>query len=313
MNKTLKRSLWTILLLFIIANGIAAIHAYKFTHYSAKGVRVSELGLSMSQKLQLVVTGVDLPRPDNKEYPKHPYTVVKIPSNVELGCWYIPSLKPQSKGTVLIFHGYSSCKSSLIGRAEPFLQDGYNCLLVDFMGSGGSGGNTTTIGYKEAEEVKACYDYIKAQGEKNIFLYGSSMGAVAIMKAINDTHIEPKAIIIECPFATMYETVAIRFKNMGIPTFPMAHLLMFWGGAENGFCAYSHNPVDYAKGIHCPVLLQYGEKDERVARDETDRIFANLNQPKQLITYPLSGHDDYHRQYGMVWANNMTTFLNKYQ
>ena len=166
------------------------------------------------------------------------------------------------------------------------------------MGSGTSGGNTTTIGYKESQEVKDGYEFIKAKGEANIFLYGSSMGAVAIMKSISDDHITPRAIIIECPFATMYETVAIRFKNVGIPTFPMAHLLMFWGGAENGFWAYGHNPVEYAKGIHCPVLLQYGEKDERVARNETDRIFANLHQSKQLITYPLAGHDDYHRQYG---------------
>ena len=60
MNKPLKRSLWTVLILFVIANGIAAMHAYKFTHFSANGVRVSELGLTFLQKLQLVVSGVDL-------------------------------------------------------------------------------------------------------------------------------------------------------------------------------------------------------------------------------------------------------------
>lgn len=311
MNKPLKRSLQFVVILFIAANVVAAMHAYKFTHYSTDGERVSELGLSLSQKLKLVVTGVDLPRPENTAFPQHPCTAVTIPSNVPLGCWYIPSLTPQPKGTVIIFHGYSSNKSSLTGRAEPFLQDGYNCLLVDFMGSGTSGGNATTIGYKEAQEVKDCFEYIKAQGETHIFLYGSPMGAVAIMKAISYEHITPKAIIIECPFASMYETVAIRFKNMGIPTFPMAHLLMFWGGVENGFWAYGHNPAEYAKHIHCPVLLQYGEKDERVARSETDHIFANLHEPKQLITYPLAGHDDYHRQYGRVWASNMTKFLDQ--
>ena len=50
------------------------------------------------------------------------------------------------------------------------------------MGSGGSEGNETTIGYKEAEEVKSCYDYVAGQGEKRIFLFGTSMGAAAILK-----------------------------------------------------------------------------------------------------------------------------------
>ena len=66
---------------------------------------------------------------------------------------------------------------------------------VDFMGSGGSEGNQTTIGFLEAKQVKTCFDYLTEKGEKNIFLFGTSMGSVAIMKAISDFDIKPKAII----------------------------------------------------------------------------------------------------------------------
>ena len=74
-------------------------------------------------------------------------------------------------------------KSSLLDKAEIFLNLGYNTFLVDFMGSGGSDGNQTTIGFYEAEEVKTAFNYLEACGEKNIILFGTSMGAAAIMKA----------------------------------------------------------------------------------------------------------------------------------
>ena len=215
----------------------------------------------------------------------------------------------KAKGTVILFHGYTACKSQELDRAEPLIRDGYNCLLVDFMGSGGSAANSTTVGFKEAEEVKDCFEYIKNTGEHNVFLYGSSMGAVAIMKAINDYNIAPDAIIIDCPFGTMYETVAIRFRNLGVPPVPMAAILLFLGGLQNGFWGFSHNPESYAKNVHCPVLLQYGAKDDRVTRGEIDRIYANLGGRKRLVIYPLSGHDDYLVKNGTEWCGHVLGYL----
>ena len=174
-------------------------------------------------------------------------------------CWLLTA--DSSKGTVIIFHGFGGQKSSMLDKAEIFLKMRYSTLLVDFMGSGGSEGSQTTIGFYEALEVKDAFEYIKSKGEKNIILFGTSMGAVAIMKAEKDHKLSPSAIIIECPFGTMLQTVEARFKAMKVPAFPMASLLVFWGGYENDFNAFNHNPVDYAKQIYCPTLLLYGEKD----------------------------------------------------
>ncbi len=309
-TKILKRTLWLLLFLFIVANVVAAMHAYKFTHFSTGGERPKSFNLTTAEKLRLLFTGVDNPRPANVYKPLHQYTTVNIQSNVNLECWYMPAVK-SPKGTVLLFHGYTSCKALLLDRAQVYIQGGYNCLLVDFMGSGGSGGNSTTVGFKEAQEVADCYRYIQQKGEKNIFLYGSSMGAVAIMKAINDGQVSPAGVIIDCPFATMKETVGIRFTTLGVPQFPMANLLMFWGGLENGFNASAHNPVDYAKNVHCPTLLQYGGKDERVGRNEIDRIYKNLAGHKQLAVYTKAGHDNFLLNYRKEWSKATVSFLDK--
>ena len=52
---------------------------------------------------------------------------------------------------------------------------------------------------------------------------------------------------------------------MHVPCFPMAYLLVFWGGTINGFNAFNHNPQNYASQVKCPVLLMYGLKDDKVS------------------------------------------------
>jgi uncharacterized protein len=310
--KAIKRRLLIIsLLLFIGINTIAIFHAYHFTHFAnANSVKTkAPERIDGVDKVKTLLFGVSNPRPSNKQLPQQAYETIVLQSNRAIEIWKIKT--DSSKGTVVLCHGFSGQKSSMLDKADEFLKLGYNTVLIDFMGSGGSEGNQTTIGFEEAEQVKTVYEYLQKQGVQNIYLMGTSMGAVAIMKAIDNYKIEPKGIILECPFGTMYETVCARFKNMQAPTFPMAGLLVFWGGTINGFWAFAHNPTEYAKSIHCPTLLLYGEKDKNVSRKEIDDIYRNLNGKKEMIIYPLAGHENYLIQYKTEWVNDVANFITK--
>jgi uncharacterized protein len=310
-KRIFKRLLWILASVFVLLNAIAFFHAYKFTHFTSAPVTKTKDAkhLSTAGKIRTLFFGIDNPRPVNTSAPSQKFETMQLQSNKKIECWSIKAAG--SKGTVILFHGYSGEKSGLINKSDEFIKLGYSTLLVDFMGSGGSEGNQTTIGFKEAEEVKTCYDYLTGQGEQKIYLFGTSMGAVAILKAIHDYKIQPAAIIIECPFGTMYETTCARFKSMGVPSFPMAALLDFWGGVQNGFWAFSHRPVEYAKSVKCPTLLLYGERDEKVSHRETDEIFSNLHCKKQLKTYPLAGHEDYLLKYKQQWITDIGVFMDK--
>jgi uncharacterized protein len=310
-GKLVRKVLWTLLIFFILANVIAFMHAYKFTHFTSSSVERTSNHLSLAEKLKTVFTGVNNPRPVNKKKPARAYQTIKIKSNKELECWLIKA--NSAKGTIILFHGYGGEKSSMLDKAEQFLNLGYNTMLVDFMGSGGSEGNTTTIGFKEAVEVKDCYEYLIKNSFQNVSLFGTSMGSVAVMKAIKDYDLKPKSIIIECPFGTMYQTVSKRFQMQGIPSFPMASLLVLWGGVQNNFWAFSHDPIEYAKSIVCPTLLLYGEKDKKVSREEINTIFNNLKGRKELVTYPLAGHENYLVHYKDKWIGDVMNFLRRVQ
>lgn len=301
--------LWTAACLFVLLNTLAFFHAYRFTHFSEEGQRKTKdpAKLSLTEKLNTLAFGVKNPRPFAKRKPSQKYTTLRLQSNVQLECWLIE--QASSKGTVVLFHGYSGEKSRMLDRSDVFLKMGYNTLLVDFMGSGGSEGNQTTIGAKEAENVKTALDYLQQQGEKNIFLFGTSMGAVAILKALHDYPLQPTAIVVECPYGSLYETTCARFRTLGVPTFPLAGLLDFWGGVQNGFCPFSIVPIEYATSIKCPTLLLYGEQDDKVSRWEIDRIYENLQGKKVLKTYPMAGHVNYLKKYRAEWTKDVGEFL----
>ena len=63
---------------------------------------------------------------------------------------------------------------------------------------------------------------------------------------------------------------------LGFPEQPFAWLTSFWIGVERGFNGWGFNTASYAKDIDCPVLMQYGEKDELVLQYETDAIYKAI-------------------------------------
>src|SRR5688572_6605582 len=309
-KKPLLRTFWLAFFIFLFLNLIAAFHAYRFTHFDSEETAKTSnpAQLSYSEKLKTLLFGVKNPRPENQTLPVGAYKTLHFNGSQKLEGWLIPA--KNSKGTIVLFHGFGGQKASLLDKAQVFQSLNYNTILVDFRGSGGSEGNQTTIGFKEAEDVKTVMDSLRNSGERNIILFGTSMGAAAIMKAVHDDLAAPSAIIIECPFGTTLQTVKSRFKTMGIPAFPMAYFLTFWGGTLNGFNAFDHNPEMYASKINCPTLLLYGEQDEKVSLAETQEIFKNLNGQKKLKTYPDAGHENYLTRYRKEWTADVAKFLN---
>ncbi len=304
----LRKGLFALIVLLVLANIIAGFHAYKFTHFSTglkSGTR-DESTLSLREKMKAVLFGVSLPRPVNSQ-PDAPFETIALQSNKRIECWLMPA--DSAIGTVILFHGYGGSKSGLLGEAAIFRRLHYNTFLADFMGSGGSEGMQTTIGFKEAAQVKTCVEYIAGKGERHIILFGASMGAAAILKAVHDDGLQVNGLILECPFGTMLQTVRNRFRIVGLPHFPMANLLVFWGGMINGFNAFNHNPEDYARSIRCPTLLMHGARDPKVSESETSAIYTRLVGPKRLVRFPDAGHSDYLAQYEQEWTHAVDSFL----
>ncbi|MGF2411552.1 alpha/beta hydrolase [Ferruginibacter sp.] len=310
MNKFWKLLLKTVLVLFILINIITAFHAYKFTHFYDVGeVTVKNKGEKTGwDKTKEILFGINAVKQQNTVADTANQKVILTTSDkIKLEGWY--TTVDSAKGTVCLFHGHGGKKSGNNTEAEAFRKMGYNTFQIDFRAHGSSSGNTCTIGYFESEDVKLAYDFVKNNNEKNIILWGISMGAAAVTKAVNDYPLQPNKIILEMPFGSITEAAEGRIKMMGLPPQPLATLITFWGGTEHGFWAFNMKPSEFAKKINCPALLQWGKNDPRVSQKETDDIYSNINSTKKLVVYENSGHESLCKNENEKWMREISDFL----
>jgi alpha-beta hydrolase superfamily lysophospholipase len=312
MKKALKFTLKVIIVLFVLLNVVVVFHAYKFTHFYEAGEveikqQTSKSGWDIAQEMFFGINSVK----QKNTAPDSSFSTVLLTTKdgLQLEAWFIKV--PNAKGSIAMFHGHGSKKSAILEEATAFQKMGYNTFLLDFRAHGNSDGNTCTIGVDEGEDVKLAFDYLQKNGEKNIILWGISLGAATITQAINDYEILPNKIILEMPFGSLPQAVAGRVKMMGLPTQPISTLLTFWGGVEHGFWAFNMKPYEYAKKIKCPVLMQKGKHDPRVTDAEVEAIYKNISTDKKMVYYENSGHQSLCNNEQEKWTTEVNAFLQK--
>ena len=309
-----------LLAVLVVLNLLAYRHAWSMTHFVSANRRTRRTdnlreqteSLSFVERMQLAVKGVALERPSDEMRPDDldlPYEVHTYTGGEgRLDAWYIPH--EQSAGLVVLFHGYISCKAKLLPEARAFHDLGYRCFNVDFRACGGSTGDCTSIGYHEADDVARTVAYVREHWPNEpLILFGHSMGAAAILRALSRQTLAPDAVVLESPFDRLLSTVEARFATTGLPSFPAAQLMVFWGGVQHGYNGFDHNPVDYARRVLCPALLLHGDGDNRVSCQQIQSIYQNLGGEKQLHVFEGLGHESFAALRPEEWKECIARFL----
>lgn len=313
--KTILRWIfWVFLIQFILINITSALYAYKLTHfYSDPSLNNPDPPRNIFFKTWQLFTGPKYQRSSITAFPSFPYETIMLETKngLSIEAWYSKT-DSVAKGTVILFHGVSIAKDRLLNEAIEFRNYGYHVMLVDFRGHGNSEGSTTTMGVKESEEVKLAYDHIKKLGEEKIFLWGSSMGAVVVIKAIADYKLKVSGIILEAPFASLQSHLKARARVLAFPRRPFIFPTVFWIGAWRGFNGFSVKTYQYAKKITCPVLVQWGSQDSYVLKWEIDSVFNVIpSSNKKLAVYENAFHESLLRRNKSMWRSEINSFLEK--
>ena len=305
-------------LLLVGPNMLAWNQAWAMTHYAAAGERTAPPEeLSLIGKLRTVLMGVTVPRPSNSATPaaidlQYEWRTIGVEDGA-LEAWYVPSAGTRG-AIVLMFPAYAESKSGLLPAARALSGLGYDSLMVDFRGAGGSTGSDTTLGMREARDVAAAFRYARQEWPgRPVALYGVSMGAVAAMRAVAAEGVQPDALVLESPFDTLLNTVRNRFHATGLPDFPAAEMLVFWGRVQHGFDGFAHNPVEYARSVRCPTLLMYGDRDRRVTPSQSTGIYDALGPRiyKRAVEFGDAGHETLVLRDPRLWASHVDQLLRR--
>ena len=314
LRSVFKWILWVFLAQFVLINISGIIYGYKLTHFYEPVLETNDETPSRNVfvKTWRLFKGPVYRKITNEESPEFPYQTVHLltKDSLSLEAWLIPV--DSSKGTVILFHGLGGNKSNVLKQAYEFRYFGFNVMLVDLRAHGRSNGNRTTMGFHESEDVKLAYEYILKKGEKNIILYGFSLGSVVIAKAFYDYNITPSRIILEVPFSNIKKLIGVRGRMIGFPEKPFGGFITFWASLEQGFNGFKQDTYKYAQQINCPVLMQCGASDIFASPAERDFIFQNIpSAEKKLVIYENAVHQPLLNADPLKWRKEVSEFVSK--
>jgi fermentation-respiration switch protein FrsA (DUF1100 family) len=193
---------------------------------------------------------------------------------IKLHGWWIAAPEAKDSLATLHLHGNGGNITHRGLSARNIIKAGSSVLLLDYRGYGKSEGKPSEKGlYQDAE---AAYDWIASQGYRpeQIIIHGESLGtAVATYLA---TKRKCAGLILEAPF-TSAKAVAGR-------VLPVIGQMLIWG----------YNSKARMKDIHVPVLVIHGDRDEVIAYEFGQQIYAAANEPKTFWTIPGATHNDLH-------------------
>jgi len=307
----LRWAVWILLFQFLLANISASIYAYKFTHFydGPAPEHISQNALVKTWKLFVGPKFYKNTVEPTPSFPFEPFKL-KLANNSAIDGWY--SQTDSSRRCVIVLHGMSMNKSSLLNEAAAFKRWGYSVLMIDFRGHGKSDGNNSCFGMNETEEAQKAFEYAKQKGNDRVIIYGVSLGAIVAMKATAEKKIDPVGIIADAPFKNLHNHLKARSRALGFPGEPFGTLVTVWIGLERGFNGFTHDANDYAKKISCPVLMECGEKDRLVSVDEIKTVYNNLaSVQKKLVLYPDADHESYLLTDPLAWEREVQNFLSK--
>ena len=174
--------------------------------------------------------------------------------------------------TILFFHGNAGSLENRTYKLNHFKNLNLNFLIIAWRGFNGNKGKPNELGLYEDAESAIRWLKMKGIDEKNIILYGESLGTgVAVEIAQNKNY---AGVILESPFTSMV--------NMGkkyYPFFPVNLLL------KDKFESYKK--ID---NIFVPVLIMHGKVDKIVPYDMGKKMYELANEPKFFYSQEYGDH-----------------------
>lgn len=217
---------------------------------------------------------------------------VRIPSpQASLEGWWIPA-REETRLAVALFHGHSAHRSQMLKYVR-FLSERYNCLVVDFRACGRSPGGHSSMGYFEAEDVRAAVSWLEGQGQERIAGFGLSMGGAAVIRAAAEAP-AIACVVADGTFDRVEHVIAKRAKDRGYP-FPQAIARAVVAEVDRltGAALAGSQPVDLiARIAPRPVLIVHGSADGTSRVQNAHRLFEAARYPKELLIVPGATHTE---------------------
>ncbi len=179
-----------------------------------------------------------------------------------------------SKGLILYFHGNAGSLRRWGEVVEPFVDLGFDVLIMDYRGYGKSSGKRT---YKKMlSDADQLYNFALSKSpEEKLILYGRSLGSSFASHLAGKN--KPSKLILETPFLSLGD-----IANRVAPIYPPSYLLRF-----------NFKNHESLKEANSPIYIFHGTEDNVVPFKSGQDLFETLD-PNQatFIVVDGGGHNN---------------------
>jgi pimeloyl-ACP methyl ester carboxylesterase len=195
---------------------------------------------------------------------------------------------------VILLHGFGSQRSELVDHLKYLHDAGYDVLMYDARACGQSGGEFSTLGWREQDDLRAAIDLVGTRtAGRPVFAMGFSLGAAtAVLEGADDPRLQ--AVVANAVF-TSIDDITWRafphFSRPSMPAFPFAPMAVLIGELRLGHDSATIRPVDTI-GLLAPrpLLLITGSLDEIVTPPDVDRLWAAAGAGAERWDVPGGAH-----------------------
>jgi len=226
--------------------------------------------------------------------------------------WYVPAERP-ARGTIIYCHGLNRTRIEMLPRAQFGHHLGYNGLLFDLRHHGQSGGDLTTLGYRERLDVLGAVRYALEQEKaaRPVIVWGVSMGAAAALMAAADSP-EIAAVISDSSYLSLAHTIKHHLKVfLRLPAFPIAYEITYLSAWRGGFKAAD---LDLGQAVERigdrPILFIGVTGDRRMPPAVAEALYSHAQSPgKKLVILTGSRHGEGFNQTREAYQQAVREFL----
>jgi alpha-beta hydrolase superfamily lysophospholipase len=207
-----------------------------------------------------------------------------------LFAWMISA--EESRGTLVIVHGWGANAEMMLPLAQPFYQAGMNVLVYDARNHGKSDSDSFSSLPRFAEDLAMALEWVQQNTpDHQIIVLGHSVGAAAaILTASRGADID--LVIGVSGFAHPKLMMNRHLDRPWLPSF-LRPLIMNYIQWVIGFRFDDIAPMNLISHVRCPVLLAHGTNDTVVPIDDMHLIEAGATteRPVQVIAVEGAKHD----------------------
>ena len=179
-------------------------------------------------------------------------------------------------------HGYKStgirdfCAGFRILRKH-----GFPVLLADQRGHGDSEGTTICFGIREYNDVCT---WANMFSNREIVLFGVSMGASSVLMAADRLPSNVRCIIADSPYDSAAEIIAKVAKDRKLPAGILMPFIALAARLYGGFSIYEKTASEAVSSSDIPVLVIHGQRDAFVPS------YMSKNIPGKHIIFSDADH-----------------------